>query len=152
MTSIVVDTSVLIKWFHTDGESEVTEAQAILAAHRDEVVAAHILDLSLYEIGNVLLRALRWPAGDTSDQIDDLLVICGPPLTPTPQWRRDAAELAEKHRLSFYDAMFAAAARAMRVPLVSADKQLLAVGLAESASAYSRRIGLLDNDDAVEQE
>lgn len=144
MTSIVVDTTVVLKWFHTDGESEVIEAHALLAAHRDEALTAHILDLSLYELGNVLLRALRWSAEDTSNQLDDLLVICGPPLAPAPQWRRDAAALAEKHGLTFYDAMFAAAARAMRAPLVSADKQLLSCGLAESASAYARRIGLVD--------
>jgi predicted nucleic acid-binding protein len=146
VTSVVVDTSVVLKWFHADGESEVTEARALLAAHRDEVLTAHILDLSLYELGNVLLRALRWSAGDTADQIDDLLTICGPLLTPAPQWRRDAAELVERHRLSFYDAMFAASARALRAPLVSADKQLLAAGLAESVSAYTRRIGLIDDE------
>lgn len=145
MTSIVVDTSVVLKWFHADGESEIAEARALLAAHRDGALSAHILDLGLYELGNVLLRALGWSAEDTADQIDDLLVICGPPLVPAPQWRRVAAGLAEKHRLTFYDAMFVAAARAMRVPLVSADKQLLAAGLAESAAEYARRIGLVDD-------
>jgi len=144
MTSVIVDTSVVIKWFHADGESEVQPARALLAAHRDELLTAHVLDLGLYELGNVLLRALRWPASEVADQIDDLLVICGRPLTPAPAWYRAAARLGEQHRLSFYDAMFAAAAQQTQAGLVSADKQLLAAGLAESASAFAVRIGLID--------
>lgn len=49
----------------------------------------------------MLLRALHWSADDTADQVDDLLVICGPPLAPAPQWRRDAATLAHEHKLTF---------------------------------------------------
>ena len=143
MTAVVVDTSVVIKWFHAEGESEVREARAVLAAHRDEVLTAYILDLGVYELANVLLRSLKWSAEDTADQLDDLLVICGPPLVPAPAWHREAAGLAEAHRLSFYDAAFAAAARAMRATLVSADKQLLAAGLAESPAACAKRLRLL---------
>ncbi|MGH4013114.1 MAG: hypothetical protein ACRDSL_04125 [Pseudonocardiaceae bacterium] len=36
----VVDTSVVVKWFHSDNEAEVAESRAILAAHRDEVLTA----------------------------------------------------------------------------------------------------------------
>jgi predicted nucleic acid-binding protein len=60
MTAVVVDTSVVIKWFHSEGESEVVQARAVLAAHRDEVLTAYILDLGVYEFANVLLRSLKW--------------------------------------------------------------------------------------------
>ncbi len=140
MTSVIVDTSVVIKWFHAEGESEVTEARCLLAAHRDELLTAHVLDLGIYELGNVLLRALGWHAAAVADQIDDLLVICGPPLTPAPAWYRTAAQLGERHELSFYDAMFVAAAHETRASLVSADRRLLAKSLAESASAFAERI------------
>lgn len=141
--NVVVDTSVVLKWFHTENEAEVVESQAILAAHRDEVLAAHLLDLGLYELGNILLRSLKWSAEDTADQLDDLLVICGPTLTPAPEWRRDAALLAHEHGLTFYDAMSAAAARAMQAPLISMDRQLLAAGLAETPATFSSRAGLV---------
>ena len=143
MTTAIIDTSVVLKWFHADGEAEVDEARAVLAGHRDEVLTAHLVDLTTYELGNILLRSLRWSASDTADQLEDLVVICGPPLVPAPAWHRDAAALAERHRLTYYDATFAAAARAVDATLVSADKQLLAAGLAESASTFARRIGLV---------
>jgi predicted nucleic acid-binding protein len=141
--TVVVDTSVIVKWFHAESEVEVGESRAILAAHRDEILIAHILDLGVYEFGNVLLRALRWSAEDTADQIDDLLMICGPPLAPTPQWRRDAATLAHQHELTFYDALFVAAARALDAPLVSVDRQLLAADLAETPAGFASRAGLV---------
>ncbi|MGH3979433.1 MAG: type II toxin-antitoxin system VapC family toxin [Pseudonocardiaceae bacterium] len=139
----VVDTSVVVKWFHTEDEAEVAESRAILAAHRDEILTAHVLDLGVYELGNVLIRALHWSADDTADQIDDLMVICGPPLAPPPQWRRDAAALAHKHRLTFYDALFAAAAGALGASLVSMDRQLLAADLAETPVTFASHVGLV---------
>ncbi len=71
MTGLLVDTSVLIKWFHSDGESELAEARAIRDAHVRGVVDAYVLDLALYEVGNVLTRALdgrrsRWPLSWTT--------------------------------------------------------------------------------------
>jgi predicted nucleic acid-binding protein len=141
--TVVVDTSVIVKWFHVENESEVGESRAILAAHRDEILTAHILDLGVYEFGNVLLRALQWSADDTADQIDDLMVICGPSLAPPPQWRREAATLAHQHRLTFYDALFVAAARALDASLVSMDRQLLAADLAETPATFASRVGLV---------
>lgn len=44
-------------------------------------------------------------------------------------------KLAEEHRLTFSDASWAAAAQQLGVPLVSADRQLLQAGLAQSTTA-----------------
>ncbi len=142
MTRLLVDTSVLIKWFHEAGESELAEARTIRDAHARGDLQAHVLDLAVYEIGNVLVRALRWGAGDVADQLDDILAITGPALVMTPGWLRDAATLAEANTLSFYDASWAATAAALRIPLVSADRQLLAAGLAESPSGLVARLKL----------
>ena len=142
MTRLLIDSSVLIKWLHSDGETEIQEARSIRAAHLAGDVEARIIDLALYEVGNVLLRALRWPSNDVADQLDDLLTICGAPLTMTADWFRLAANLAGEHRLSFYDASWAAAAGALEIPLVSADSRLLAAGLAESPTDIAHRLRL----------
>lgn len=142
MTSVLVDTSVLVKWFHRAGEPELGPARALRDAHITNRIDAHVLDLGMYEVGNVLVRSLGWPAAEAADQLDDLLTIFGTPLLLSPEWLRDAAELAVAHRLSFYDAAWAAAARGLGIPLVSADRQLLAAGLAESATTIAHRLGL----------
>lgn len=140
MTRLLVDTSVLIKWFHSAGEDEVVEARAIRDAHLRGDVEAHVLDLAIYEVGNVLTRALRWSPTDVADQLDDLLVIVGTPITMAQPWLRVAAELASIHALSFYDASWAASAAALDVSLVSADRRLQAAQLAETPSAAAARL------------
>lgn len=139
---LLIDTSVLIKWFHDAGESEVSEARVIRDAHVRGELGAHVLDLAIYEIGNVLARTLKWTAADVGDQLDDLLEIVGPPLVMSTACMREAAFLAERHGLSFYDASWAATSATLRIPLVSADRRFLAAGLAESASAVVDRLNL----------
>ncbi len=140
MTHLLIDTSVLIKWFHSEGESGLPEARALRTAHIAGDIDAHILDLATYEVGNVLVRALRWEPSAVADQLDDLVTILGPPLVMTADWLRHAAALAHTHTLSFYDASWAATAAELRMPLVSADRQLLAAGLAESPSTIVARL------------
>jgi predicted nucleic acid-binding protein len=143
VTRLLVDTSVLIKWFHAEGETELLEARAIRDAHVHGQLAAHVLDLALYEVGNVLVRALSWRPDVVADQLEDVLAIVGPPLAMASDWLRDAAHLAHRERLSFYDASWAAAAQALRIPLVSADTKLVATGLASSLAEITTRLGLL---------
>lgn len=142
MTRLLVDTSVLIKWFHTEGESEVAESRAIRDAHVSRDLEAFVLDLAVYEVGNVLLRALRWSATVVSDQLEDLLTIVGPPLTMAPAWLTDSAAIGEIHGLSFYDACWAATAANLNMPLVSADRKLIAAGVAETATEAAGRLRL----------
>ncbi|MDA8341295.1 MAG: PIN domain-containing protein [Actinomycetota bacterium] len=142
MTTLLVDTSVLVKWFHTEGEPELAEARAVRDATQAGEVEARLIDLGLYEMGNVLLRGLGWGASDVADQLADLVVICGPPLAMAADWLRQAALLGERHRLTFYDAAWAAAAEALGISLVSGDAHLLAAGLAESPAAIVQRLRL----------
>ncbi len=72
---------------------------------------------------------------------DNLHAIPGPPLVMTPLWLRRVAKLAP-HTLSFYDASWAAAAVELGVQLISADRRLLAAGLAESPSGTTTRLNL----------
>lgn len=137
--TLLVDTSVVLKWLHSEGESEVDGARAILAAHRSGDERVLLLDLVVYELGNVLLRPLRRPATVVSHHLDLVHRLVGPFVHPVPSWHDDAAALGEQHGLTFYDASWAAAARAMDCPLVSADRALLRAGLAITATAAASR-------------
>ena len=132
--TLLVDTSVVLKWFHDEGETEVAPARALLDAHRAGRERVVVLDLLVYELGNVLLRPLRLPAAAVREQLAAVLVLCGPVVHPPLTWLEAAADLGERHRLTFYDAGWAAAAQALGCPLVSADRQLLSAGLAITAT------------------
>lgn len=140
---MLTDTSVLIKWFRTDNETEVAPARALRDAHIAGTVRLQMIDLAMYELGNVLVKALRLSAEDVLTILDGTDSIVGPPVGLSSTWLPEAARLATEHGLSFYDACWAAAARQLDVPLVSADRQLLAAGLAESATTAARRLDLL---------
>jgi predicted nucleic acid-binding protein len=142
VTTLLVDTSVLIKWFHREGESELVEARSIRDATRRAEIETRVIDLALYEMGNVLLRSLHWKASDVADQLDDLIVICGSPLAMAAPWFREAATIGKTHGLTFYDACWASAAHGLGVSLVSADSKLLDAGLAESPAATAKRLRL----------
>lgn len=142
MTHLLIDTSVLIKWFHSEGESELSESRILRRAHVSGDLDAHLLDLAIYEVGNVLTRALRWGPAEVADQLDDLHTVLGPPLVMTADWLRHGAALAHEHGLSFYDASWAATAAKLNMSLVSADRQLLGAGLAESPSDTVARLKL----------
>ena len=134
----LVDTSVVLKWFHEEGESDVEPARRLLAAHRSRNARVLLLDLVAYELGNVLVRALRRPATVVTQQLDLLHRLCGPLVHPAPSWHAGAAQLAQRDRLTFYDASWAAAAEALECDLVSADRQLLAVGAITASEAVAR--------------
>jgi predicted nucleic acid-binding protein len=142
MNGLLLDTSILIKWFHHENESELDEARAIRDAHRDGAVQVYILDLAIYEVGNILARVLGWSPGAVTDQLMDLETIVGLPIAFAPAWHRTAAELCASDRLTFYDAAWAATARELSLSLVSADKALLHAGLAESATEIVARLKL----------
>jgi predicted nucleic acid-binding protein len=130
---LLVDTSIALKWVHEEGEADVGAARRLLSAHRAGTTRVLLLDLAAYEFGNLLLRALCQPSAVVIDQLDLLRRLCGPFVHPAPSWLAEAAVLGQQHELTFYDAAWAAAARALGCPLVSADRELLAAGLAVSA-------------------
>jgi len=139
--TLLVDTSVVLKWFHEDGESEVAEARTLLEAHRAGTERLLVLDLGAYELGNVLLRRLGLPAALVAEQLALVRALCGPLVHPRPSWFDAAAVLAEQHRLTFYDSSWAAAAEALHILLVTADRRLLATGLAVTAAHAAAELG-----------
>ena len=137
---LLLDTSVLLKWFHRAGEDEVEQAQWQLHAHREGVVHAHVLDLGMYELGNVLVRSLNCSAQAARTVLEAAFALCGPPLTLTQEAFGAAAHIAASDGLTFYDAAFATAAREHGCTLVSADRGLLAAGHAITLTESIERL------------
>jgi predicted nucleic acid-binding protein len=132
---VVSDASVALKWFHADGDEEVDAARALLERYARREVALQVLDLTPYEVGNALLRG---SAGITADRVaivlEALTEIC-PQVSPSTADLRTAAELAEQHGLTLYDAAYAAVARARGAELVTLDRELLRSGLGRRPSS-----------------
>jgi predicted nucleic acid-binding protein len=126
---VVSDANVVLKWFHEDGEEDVANARDVLEHHRDRRLVVHVLDLTLYEVGNALLRGrVRATAAQTSTVVAAIREIC-PVVAPDDDDLAAAAVLATEHDLTLYDATYAAIARRMDAALVTYDVALLSASL-----------------------
>jgi len=128
VTTLLLDASVLLAAF--DPEDEHHESARGLLESEETTLAT--LDLARYEIANVAVRAWRSP-----DAVAPLLAAVerladdGGVLASTATLLARAAEVAERHTISAYDAAYAAAADEGGHRLVSCDERgLVSKGLA----------------------
>ena len=130
MSTLLLDASVILAAFDS-GDIHHDASRAILGESEATLAT---LDLARYEVANVAVRAwcdLERVAAllEAIDRIAD----DGGVLTSTSALLTSAAEIAEKHGISVYDAAYVAAARQGERALVSCDaRDLLSKGLAVS--------------------
>jgi predicted nucleic acid-binding protein len=121
---IVLDTSVLIKWFKTSGEELVEEARQLRQEVERRLVEVHVPALLLYEVGNILLLKTRLGLGALDHAIQSLEAlpfVVAPPATPL---LKRAVRLGREFSLTFYDASFLALAVELDCLFVTADQRL----------------------------
>ncbi len=137
---VVSDANVTLKWFHAEGEEEVPEARALVAAHQARTVALQVLDLTAYEVGNALLRGrTKATASQVATVLAALAEIC-PAVRPDADELRLAADLATRHGLTLYDAAYAAVAENRGATLATFDGALLKAGLGSRPSELIEKL------------
>lgn len=128
MTTLLLDASVLLAAF--DPEDDHHGPASTLLVDAETTLAT--LDLARYEVANVAARSWRAP-----ESVAPLLMAVeqlaadGGVLASTSSLLARAAELAERHAISVYDAAYVAAAGEADRRLVSCDQRdLVSKGLA----------------------
>lgn len=125
---VICDASVVLKWFHAEGEEEVEESRTLLDLQTSGAIALAVLDLTAYEVGNALVRGIGAPVAAAQTVLEALALIC-PRLAPTTAELADALALAGRHGLTVYDAAYAAVAQNRGARLVTLDRLLLNANL-----------------------
>jgi predicted nucleic acid-binding protein len=120
MTRLLLDASVLLAAFDPEDDHH-DEAGALLADHR---ITLATLDLARYEVVNVAIRGWRAPESvrpllATIDRIGE----DGGVIASTRPLLSLAAELADAHGISVYDAAYVAVVAEHGSRLVSCDKR-----------------------------
>ncbi len=120
---IVLDASILIKWFVQESDSEIAIRfkEDLLAGKFDIVIP----DLALYEVTNVL----RFKSGVTEEAIRSIL----PTLfdlgleiiTPSCRLLEESLHLSFATELSIYDSIYLALANELGVTFITADKRIV---------------------------
>lgn len=120
MTTLLLDASVLLAAFDLEDDHH-EPARALL---EDDKVTLATLDLARYEVANVVVRAWRSPEAVASLlAVIDKLADDGGVLLSTNTLLTRAAEIAERHTISVYDAAYAAAADEGGHQLISCDER-----------------------------
>jgi predicted nucleic acid-binding protein len=129
--SLVLDSSATLAWIYMEERSEA------IASVFDQLIAAGAWVPSLWrlEIANVLemgVRRGRMDAAFRDATLADLelLPIQTDPDTEKHAWR-STLRLAERHRLTIYDAAYLELAMRRGLPLASLDRELRAAAAAE---------------------
>ena len=130
--NVVIDTSVIFKWFVAWGESGLDEAGKLLRMHRDGDITLVAPASVAVELAN-LLRYVGLEAADAPGYFEDFSAIRVRTYPETPARIQQALECAFAHRISVYDAMFLALAKELDCPLVTADRRAFG-GIPSSAA------------------
>ncbi len=118
----LLDTSVAVKWFVTEEDSE--RAADLQQAHLRDDLQLHAPDILLMESAN----ALRYAGLSEERILQDLETFSALGVEIIPfsiDVLNSAVSLSLEHDLAVYDAYFLALAQAMEIPLITADRKML---------------------------
>ena len=124
MSDVVVDSSVIAKWFVPEPDSVL--AQRVMT---DTLAAGGrliVLDLIFVEVTNVIWKKYRQKRITLAEARESLVDLMNCPLNAEPAARLldPALELAMKYDRAVYDALFVALAQDLGVKGVTADQPL----------------------------
>ena len=115
---IIIDSSVIVKWLLSHNEQNLKQAHSLLTHIKKGQVECFTPELAKYEIGNAILNK------KISNDIAELAFSTFYRLpirfiSETNKAATYAYQLAEDHRITYYDAAFMALAKEQDAPLVT---------------------------------
>ncbi len=117
-TKLVVDTSVMVKWYITNKELYVKKAERILKKAIDNEVILFTPSLARYELGNTLIKRKT----DLLSGFDYLETSYKSPVNIVSETEELALltyRIAHEYNITYYDASFAALAKLEGATLVT---------------------------------
>lgn len=136
MTEVVLDASVVLKWFRSDGEGHLDAARALRVAFEAGRLAVLAPPLLRLEIVNVAGRRWQWDESalvDLAVALDELgFEFEEPDLPSVASWTA--------HGLTAHDAAYVALAEARTTRLITDDDLVLTVA-GEIATALTETNG-----------
>ncbi len=119
MTSLVIDTSVAVKWLNQDNEDSLKQADKILEEAKDGQVELLAPEIIKYEIGNALLYGKKIASEDIKELFNLFYSL---PINFVTESKENAVEtykLALSLGITYYDASFLSLAKQYDAILVT---------------------------------
>ena len=122
---IVIDTSVALKWVHTEKEDDVETANSLLVDHLAAIEKIIVPGLFFYEITNALTTKTKLPRKSTAKLIKKIYSYNLEVYRPTLDDFLQTSILAKKHKTSVYDTLYAVVAKNKKTTLITADEKFI---------------------------
>ena len=134
--NLVIDANIALKWYYQEADSP--EALKL----REQIINGQIIAivpfLLFVEVANVLVARRKVPGRVVAQVLDDLAAL---PMEVVPYHHvmaKAAVALADQHRISVYDGLYAALAQQSAIKLLTEDTALLS-----ALPNHCRRLGEL---------
>lgn len=129
---LVVDTNVVFKWHVTERESHLAPAQTLLEDFLRGFVDLLAPDILRYELSNLLRVAVQQGrlSEDRARRAYSGFEASGIVLASTSALVQEGLDLALRHRISIFDALFLLVGLRSNTPLVTDDERLATAGAA----------------------
>jgi predicted nucleic acid-binding protein len=139
--TIVVDASVVIKWFIPEPDSN--KAVKLRDRHIKGSLTLIAPDLLVYEVANALSNHPDLSVDEIKQDLEALLMLDLDLIQPSGEFVSSIAEDARKYAVSVYDSSYIALAKATSSSLITADRNLC-----EKAKKAGLALTLDEYDDA----
>ncbi len=118
---VVLDTSVVVKWFVDEADSD--KAIKLLNLYKENRIKIVVPEIICLELINALKFGVGFEEEALTKAISGFLIL-GLEMTPSFDFYFDEViALMVKNNLASYDAFFVAAAKYKQLPLITADKK-----------------------------
>ena len=108
--ALVVDASVVVKWFSAPGEASVAQAVDIMENHAREEILLAVPDLLYYEVANALAYNSALSAGNVQLAVRRLFALRLQTWPTNAELMAASLALAREHSITVYDACYVALA------------------------------------------
>lgn len=119
INKIVVDSSVIVKWINQDNEKYIDKADKILQKAFEEKVFLLSPELARYEVGNVLLLGKKLTSIQAQQILATFYKLPVKFISISLNLCQKTYEIAERYKITFYDASFIALAELEEATLVT---------------------------------
>jgi predicted nucleic acid-binding protein len=122
MPRLLLDSSVIAKWFLSESDSDraVRLQQQYLAGD----IACQYADLALYEVANALLYSRQFDADEIATALDAIINLGMPQIGFVQPALVQAVTLAQDFGVAIYDSYLVALAQIYGMDFVTADRRL----------------------------
>ena len=118
MNTLVVDSSVIVKWLNQTREESLEQADKILAQARNNEIRLIAPELAKYEVGNVLITK-GVSALDAQTALTTLYLIPITFITESLDLALETYLLSDSLKVTYYDASFLSLANQYNASLVT---------------------------------